>query len=312
MNLAPGIRRFVAEADALYQDDDESRTIAEQRASYAAFSRVFDRPHPPGLVVTDDVVRGEGHDVPIRCYRPTGDDQRPCILYFHGGGWVLGSIDTHDSITADLAAEARAAVVSVDYRLAPEHPFPAAFEDSYAALCHVVANAAALGIDPDRIAVAGDSAGGNLAAAVALAARDRNGPRLRGQALIYPALESDPGLPSYRENADAPMLTTETMLHYWRLYTAESTDVPEAYAAPLRSVDLAGLPAAFIGTAQYDPVRDDGEHYAAKLRQAGISVDLRRAPRLVHGHLRARHICADAAAEFTALCTALRRLLALP
>lgn len=312
MDLDPGIKAYIAQAEAADHQGEGALSLAELRASYAAFSRAYDRPHPPGLVVTDGTVPGPAGDIPVRVYRPGGNVALPGILYLHGGGWVLGSIDTHDSITADLSDRTGAVVVSVDYRLAPENPFPAAVDDGYAALCHVAANAGSLGIDPDRIAVAGDSAGANLAAAIALMARDRDGPQLCGQALVYPALGTDFDLPSYRENAEAPMLTREAMIAYWGHYLAGDPAAADPYAAPLKAASLAGLPPAFITTAYYDPLRDDGERYAERLQASGVPVELRCAGRLVHGHLRARYISDDAAAEFDALCVALKRFASPP
>lgn len=311
MDLDPGIRAFIEEAEAAYEDAPGYATTAQQRASYDAFSRNYLRPYPPGLSVEDRTVATGDVSIPIRIYRPRPGSPLPAVLYFHGGGFVLGSIATHDTITAELAAATGAAVVSVDYRLAPEHPFPAAFEDAWAVLGHVAANADALGFDAARIALAGDSAGATLAAAVALAARDRGGPPLAGQALVYPALGLDFDLPSYAENANAPMLSRASTAQYWKIYLDGDFARATPYAAPLLAEDLAGLAPAFIATAQYDPVRDDGEVYAARLRAAGVPVELRRARRLVHGWLRARLMSGDAAAEFDALAAALRRFLAI-
>jgi acetyl esterase len=309
MDLDPGIRTFIDEVDAAYEGAPAFATVAQQRDSYEAFSRNYLRPYPPGLTVEDLRVPGDHHSIPIRIYRPRQDRSLPAVLYFHGGGFILGSIATHDTITAGLAAETGSAVVSVDYRLAPEFPFPAAFEDAWGALRYVVSRGTALAIDPGRIVVAGDSAGGNLAAAIALAARDSGGPQLRGQALIYPALGLDFELPSFGENAHAPMLTRASTAQYWKVYLNGNFEGATPYAAPLLAGDLRGLSPAFIGTAQYDPVRDDGEIYAEKLRSAGVPVELRRAPRLVHGWLRARFMSADAGIEFDALCAAVKRFL---
>jgi acetyl esterase len=200
-------------------------------------------------------------------------------------------------------------VIAVDYRLAPENPFPAAFDDCYAVLCHVAAHAGDFGVDAARMADCGDSAGGNLAAAVALAARDRNGPALAGQILIYPACGLDFDLTSCHENAEAPMLRRDDMVVYWTHYMGGDLSRASCYAAPMLAPHFRSLPPAFICTAQYDPLRDDGRLYGECLRNAGVPVQLRNAPRLIHGWLRARATSDDAKTEFKAICKALKRLL---
>lgn len=310
MGLDPGIQRFIERANAAYEDDAKDVTLAQQRASYIAFARLFNRPHPAGMQVVDRTVPGAGGDIPIRVYVPAGAPRpAPCVLFFHGGGWVLGNLESHDTVAAGIAEETGAIVVAVDYRLAPEHPFPAPFEDCYAALVHLAARAGEFGIDAARIALAGDSAGGNLAAAVALAARDRNGPRLAGQALIYPALGTDFELPSHREQSDAPLLSSAGVRWYWSAYLGDERAAADPYAAPLLARNLSGLPPTFITTAYHDPLRDDGLVYADRLAAAGVRVERRCATGLVHGWLRARFMSEEAAAEFAALCRALRDFL---
>lgn len=309
MDLDPGIRKFIERSNLLYRDQPASATIMEQRALYNDFALRFREPYPAGLAVEDRLLPTRPAPLRARLYRPDRPGPLAGILYLHGGGWVLGSPDTHDSVTAALALATGALVVSLDYRLAPEHPYPTPFEDSYAALLHLADAAESLGVDAARIAVAGDSAGGNLAAALALAARDRGGPRIAGQALVYPALGTDFSLPSFAENAEAPMLTSAAAALYWQLYLGGRPEEAEPYAAPLLAPSLERLPPAFVSTAQYDPVRDDGERYADRLRQAGVPVELRRARRLVHGWLRALRMSEDARSEFGALAAALRRFL---
>jgi len=251
-------------------------------------------------------------EVPVRIYRPPSlkpGQLAPCILYMHGGGWVLGSADTHDCITAEIAESTGAIVVSVDYLLAPEHPFPAGFNQCRAALDMLSREPAAFGIDGRRIAVAGDSAGANLAAALALAVRGEGGPALAAQALIYPVLGTDMSLPSYRQNATAPMLKPEEMAFYWSHYLGGEPLTGNPYAEPRIAADLSGLPPSLIWTAGHDPVRDDGAVYARRLSEAGVPVIYRCAPDLAHGYLRARAMSASAAAEFEALCRELRELL---
>jgi acetyl esterase len=221
--------------------------------------------------------------IPVRVYRPDAGAGRPAIVYFHGGGWVIGDLDHSDGLCRSLCREAGMVVVNVDYRLAPEHRFPAAAEDCYATLCWTAENAASLGVDATRLAVAGASAGGNLAAAAALMARDRGGPALGAELLVYPVLDAACDLPSYVEFADGYVVSTEDMRWYWRQYLSEPADAADAYACPLRAADLSGLPQTLVITAEYDCVRDDGERYAERLAEFGVPVRLIRMPGTLHG-----------------------------
>lgn len=309
MDLDPGMARYIRESEEAFAGQTGREPWPERRAALTEFSRRYNPPYPPGLQVADQAVAAAGRRIPVRVYRPAADMPRPGIVFCHGGGWVQGNLDTHDGAAAGLADGIGAVVVSVDYRLAPEHPYPAAFDDSDAVLRHVAANAAAFGIDPARLAVAGDSAGGNLAAAAALAARDRGGPKLKAQLLVYPCLSSDLAFPSYAEYAAGPFLTTEAMRTYWSLYLGAALGAKDPLATPLAADDLSGLPPTFITVARHDPVRDDGARYAERLRAAGGTVTYRCADRLTHGWLRARQMSEDAAREFDALCAAGRELL---
>jgi acetyl esterase/lipase len=232
--------------------------------------------------VRDTTFPGPGGDVPIRIYTPAGEGPLPCLVYYHGGGWVLGDIQGLDTTCRALANAAGCVVVSVEYRLAPEHKFPAPFDDSYAALEWVVANAASIGVDPGRLAVGGDSAGGNLAAAVALQARDTGGPGIRLQLLVYPVTNHDYGTPSYTSNGDGYLLTQDMMKWFWDHYLPSAEHGRNPLASPLLADDLAGLPRAVVYTAEFDPLRDEGEAYAARLKEAGVPVAQQRFDGQIH------------------------------
>jgi acetyl esterase len=238
--------------------------------------------------VEDRTIPGPAGEIRVRVTTPDGDGPLPALVYFHGGGWVVGSIATHDALCREITNAAGVAVVSVDYRLAPEHPFPAAVEDAYAATAWVAEHGPTIGIDPARIAVGGDSAGGNLAAVVALKARDEGGggPRLACQVLLYPITNDDLDTASYREFARGYMLTREAMAWYWDQYVPAPGDRRDPYASPLRAEDLGGLPPALVMTAGYDVLRDEAEAYAARLIEAGTRVQLSRHDGMIHGFLR--------------------------
>ena len=307
--LAPGLAEFIRRGTVVFPPDSVRYSVAEQRAMYAELCRVFAAPRPAGITVVDERVPAAGREIPIRMYRPEGRGTGAGLLYLHGGGYILGDLDSHDIIVAELAARAGVTVIAVDYRLAPEHPFPAAIEDCAAAFDFVVAETARLGIDPARLGVGGDSAGGNLSAALSLRARERGGLAPAAQVLIYPGLglRHDPdasGAP-----ADAAMLSAEEIRYYDRAYLGPSATTNDPYAAPLLNRDYGGLPPALILAAGHDPLRADAEVYAARLREAEGQVELQIAPGLVHGWLRARHHCAEASHTFAALCAGTARLL---
>jgi acetyl esterase len=230
-------------------------------------------------------IPGPAGQIPIRVYTPELAGPLPGLVFFHGGGFVLCSLDTHDGLCRSVANAAGCVVVSVDYRLAPEHPYPAAPEDCYAATQWVAKNGSELGIDVTRLAIGGDSAGGNLTAVTALLARDRGGPALRFQLMIYPVTNCAFDTASYRDNAEGYFLTTGMMRWFWDQYVADSKQGAEAYASPLRAVNLAHLPPGLCITAEYDPLRDEGEAYAARLREAGVDVRTSRYDGMFHGFL---------------------------
>lgn len=251
-------------------------------------SRFPDREREPVAKVEDRLVAGPRGDVPVRLYWPdsegkSSEGKLPVLVYFHGGGWVLGSLETHDAICRALTNAASCLVVSVDYRLAPEHRFPSGLEDCQAVLRWVQAGADEIGVDGERIAVGGDSAGGNLAAVVANCNRDENGPPLCHQLLIYPVIDAGQASASYRENADGYLLTALGMKMFWDLYLEESSEAVSSLASPDQAASLVGLPTATVLTAQYDPLRDEGEIYAERLREAGNQVELRRWDGVFHG-----------------------------
>jgi len=235
--------------------------------------------------VEDRKIQGPGGQISVRIYRPAGSGPFGALIYFHGGGWVIGNIETHDVTCRELTAGAGCVTISVDYRLAPEHKFPAGPEDCYAATKWAADNARSLNLDPSRLAVGGDSAGGNLAAAVALMARDRNGPRLAFQLLIYPATDCADETPSHHEFAEVSpdyILSRADMEWFWGHYLGPN-DRTNAIACPARASTLANLPRAFVLTAEIDPLRDEGEAYAEAMRKAGVNVKLKRYNGVCHG-----------------------------
>jgi acetyl esterase len=220
--------------------------------------------------------------IPARLYRPLLESGLPVVVYFHGGGWVTGSIDTHDFLCRQLAISSGCAVLSVGYRLAPEHPYPVPLEDCYAAVQWISGSGAQYGVDGSNLAVAGDTAGGNLAGAVAVLTRARGGASLRHQMLFYPVADTDFDNSSYRENADQ-FLSPEMMKWFWRHYLGPADAPP--LAALCRLADASALPPATILTAEYDILRDEGEAYAAKLAKAGVPTELVRAEGMIHGFI---------------------------
>jgi acetyl esterase len=270
-------------------------------------------PTPPEIGSVRNVVADvAGGSIPLRVYRPAGvpDTTRlPAYVYFHGGGWVIGDLNTHDVVCRQLTAASGTSVVSVDYRLAPEHKFPAAADDAWAATQWTVAHAAELGLDAGRLAVGGDSAGGNLAAVVALMARDAGGPAIALQVLIYPVTDVVRESRTYADFADGYMLTRDSMRWFIAHYLRSKDDARDWRVSPLRAPSLAGLPPALIVTAGFDPLRDEGEQYAGRLRDAGVMVDYVCYGGMVHGFLGMGKLIDTAGRAIALIGTSLRQAL---
>ncbi|MFI5511128.1 alpha/beta hydrolase [Mycobacterium sp. NPDC051804] len=246
-------------------------------------------PHPDDMPlmahIEDCVIDGPDGPIPVRIYHPSTESAAPVLVYFHGGGMVMGSNHSFEPLARMLAAQSNATVVSVDYRLAPEFPAPAQFDDAYAATEWFAAHAGLLGVDADRLAVVGDSAGGSLAAAVALAARDRGGPAICCQVLLYPGLDRDMAAESMLALIDAPMLAHDDIVYMHELADTGSTAPHDEYRVPAHATDLSALPPAIVVTAECDPIRDWGERYATRLRDAGVQTTVTRYPGTYHGFL---------------------------
>ena len=233
--------------------------------------------------VEDHTVPGPGGDIPVRLYSPSADAVLPVVVYLHGGGWCIGNIASHDGICRKLAAQSGLTVVSVDYRLAPEHRFPCAPEDCYAAVQWVPDHAGELRVDASRMALAGDSAGGNLTAVTALLARDRGGPAISFQLMMYPVIDATMSFPSFKENAEGKLLSARDMVFFYEQYAGDDVDPKDPMLSPLYAPSLSGLPPALVITAEYDPLRDEGEAYADALQQAGVEARSSRYDGMVHG-----------------------------
>ena len=268
-------------------------------------------PAPVGAV-EDRSIPGPAGDLPVRIYHPDLDAQTlPALVYFHGGGHVIGNLDTHDAVARNLCNGAGCIVVSVDYRLAPEHKFPAAAEDAFAAVGWCAVHGAEIGIDPRRMAVGGDSAGGNLAAVAALMARDAGGPAIRLQVLVYPVTDYACDTESYRTYSDGyGMLDAPSMRWFRDHYLRGDADRLDWRAAPLRAGDLTGLPPALVLTAQCDVLHDEGEAYARRLRAAGVEVEYRKARGLIHGFFTMAPMIDGAVRAQALVCDALKRAFA--
>ena len=278
-------------------------TPAEARRFYLE-RRFFTQPEPPAVGEVHSLQTGDG--LPLRMYRPTAGGVHPVLVYFHGGGWTIGDLDTHDVLCRQLCRAAGAAVVSVDYRMGPEHRFPAAVDDCLAATRWLQREGAALGLDSARLAVGGDSAGGNLAAVVALAMRDAGDAAPAFQLLIYPATDMRAVAPSHTSNGQGYLLTADSVAYYRGQYIAEPAQWSDWRASPLLATDLSRLPPALVLTAGFDPLRDEGRQYADALSAAGNRVQYVCFERQVHGFITMSKVI-DEARTAVALCGAVLR-----
>jgi acetyl esterase len=276
--------------------DADAKAVAEMSAAFSAMplaeigverlrALMPARPGGPVHETRDALIDLPGRRVPVRIYRPSAADGLPVLVFFHGGGWVIGTLDAYDQMCSEIALAGGCVVVSVDYRLSPEHRFPAALEDAYLATAWTARHAADLGGDPRRVAVGGDSAGANLAAVTCLMAAQLGGPALVFPLLVYPGFDPDSTRPAVRQNADGPGLTQDASQWFWSQYVDGAAGRRSPFVNPLRAPDLSGLPPALIVTAEFDLNRDDGEVYGELLRAAGGQAEIRRYPGVQHGFL---------------------------
>ncbi|MGE0699893.1 MAG: alpha/beta hydrolase [Hyphomicrobiaceae bacterium] len=289
-----------------------AKSLAEERRNWSAYAKASWSPPPAGMTVEDRTIRArDGHPIPVRVYTPAGGGTGGGLAYFHGGGFVKGDPDSSDTTGWGLAVETGAVTVSVDYRLAPEHKYPTALNDCIDVVMDMHDRPTAYGVDPGRLGVVGDSAGGNLAAATALWARQSETVALRCQGLIYPCLVDRLVADAYARNANAPGLTTASMRGYWRDYLGEETAgrSTDPLATPLVAQDFSRLPPAYILVAEHDPLIDDGIAYAQKLIAAGVETGFYRAHRMIHGFIRRRMAGPDCASAFRAMTEFLKRKL---
>ena len=280
MPLDPQARAVLDAMAALGTPPMGTVPAPQAREAFAA------RPMPPGSPVArveDRTIPGPAGDIPVRLYYPSEQTPLPVLVWYHGGGWVLGTLDQSDHVCRELANTAGCIVASVDYRLAPEHKFPACADDCEAAYYWALDNAASFGGDPRRVAVGGDSAGGNLAAVVSLRAKEAARVLPTFQVLVYPVTDSDFTRSSYAENGDAYLLTEVAMRWFWDQYVNSPSELVHPHAAVLRANDLSGLPSALVITAEFDPLRDEGEAFGERLRQASVPVTVTRYDGMIHG-----------------------------
>ena len=307
MPLDPQAKALLEQMEAMGGAPLHTLSVPDARTMMAALAGMSGTTTVPLANVENRTIPGPAGTIPVRIYTPSGTGPCPLLVYFHGGGWVLGDLETHDSVCRELAHGAGCVVMAVDYRLAPEHKFPAAGDDCYAAVKWAAAHAAEIGADPRRIAIGGDSAGGNLTCVTALRARDEGGPRLCFQLPIYPVTNHSLDTPSYRENAKGYLLETDAMAWFWGHYLRSDADGEQPYASPLRAADFHGLPPALVITAEFDPLRDEGEAYAKRLQAADVPTTLRRFDGMIHGFFGMSGVLDQAKTAVAEATAALRR-----
>jgi acetyl esterase/lipase len=282
MALHPQVEALLAEMAKAEMPPPETMTVEQNREMILQFRDLAGPPEDVADIV-DTTAPGPAGPIPVRLYVPAGEQPSPVLVYFHGGGWVIGNLDSHDGACRALTNRSGCLVASVDYRLAPEHPFPAAVDDAYAATEWVAEKISDFGGDASRLAVGGDSAGGNLAAVVSQLAKARGGPPIAFQLLVYPAVDRLDDSPSMTENADGPLLTVAWMEWFWGHYLTGPDDALDPRVSPGIVADLSGLPPALVITAEHDPLRDQGARYAQRLRDAGVPAEHRNHDGMIHG-----------------------------
>jgi acetyl esterase len=310
MAVKPEVATFLDMLQQMGTAPINEQEPAEVRAAFGALSALGVKEEMAS--VTDQTIPGPGGEIPVRIYVPTtplGDGPTPVLVWFHGGGWVIGDLESTDTTVRTLANAAGMVTVSVDYRLAPESRFPAAVDDALAAVRWVVDNADSLGIDASRLAVGGDSSGGNLAAVAAQQLRD-SGPSVAFQLLVYPVTDARLGTPSMDENADGYFLTNDTMVWFVGHYVGDG-DPTDVRVSPFLAADeaLTGLPPALVITAEYDPLRDEGEAYGSRLRDAGVETTVTRYDGMIHGFFSLKDVLPDGGVAINEAATALRKAL---
>jgi acetyl esterase len=303
VQLAP----FIARHAAAWPTPGHQLPLQEWRLKYERLVAAVRPPRPPGLRVSEQRIDHAGRQILVRIYRPQGSGPLPTLVFFHGGGWVIGSVESHDDITAAIASDAGCVVVSVDYARAPENSFPVAFEDGLAAVDWVFANGTMAGGNTNAVFVGGDSAGANLSTAIAMKRRNQT-PALAGQVLLYPCVDTDFTRRSYLDEHDAPFLSGVEMQWFWNQYAPSPRQRENRFAVPMRANDeeLIGVAPAFIAIAEHDPLRDEGEAFASRLRGVGVPVEFDAGVGMVHGFIRLRNAAAEPARIYKAVCRWIR------